>query len=148
MSTKKEDQKLLTEKVKPTEQLNQVKQPTVEELQKTVEELQKKLLSSPQSLEEKIKYLQVKQQLVKKLNLLNLYQNNVNEFIHAINEEAETDILTTENFYVEFHAKETGRYSTKEVLKIQNPSVVLELFKFASDKIGEQITVTENQIND
>lgn len=162
METKKENQKQLTEKAGVTpgkkepivvklpmsEKQSEGKKPTVEELQKQVEALQKKLLSAPQSLEERIKYLQVKQLLVKKLSVLNLYQSSINEFIQVINEEAQTDILTTENFCVEFHAKESGRYNTKEVLKIQNPSVVLELFKFASIKVGEQIQATEKQINE
>lgn len=162
METKKQDQKQLTEKTAvatekkdfntvklPTvEKQIEEKKPTVEELQKKVEALQKKLLSAPQSLEERIKYLQLKQQLVKRLNVLNMYQTSVNDFIQVINEEAETDILTTENFCVEFQAKENGRYNTKEVLKIQNPSIVLELFKFASIKIGDQIKATEKQINE
>lgn len=151
MSTKKQNQKQLPENAETQPQIesvNQVQNKTVEELQKQVEDLQKKLSSTPQSLEERIKYLQVKQQLVKKLNVLIMYQTNINEYIHVINEEAETDILTTENFSVEFQAKDAGRYNTKEILKIQNPSIVLELFKFASIKIEEQIQATEKQIND
>lgn len=162
MESKKETPKQLTEKAGVTpgkkesnivklptaEKQGEEKKPTVEELQKQVEALQKKLLSAPQSLEERIKYLQVKQQLVKKLNVLNLYQTRVNDFIQVINEEVEKDILTTENFSVEFQAKESGHYNTKEVLKIQNPAIVLELFKFASVKIGDQIQATEKQINE
>jgi len=146
MSTKKDNPKLLAEKVNET--ATEVKQPSVDELQKRINELEKKLLSTPQTLEDKIKYLQTKQQLVKKLNLLNMYRDNINEFIQAINEEVETDILTNENFYIEFYAKDNGSHRTREVLKIQNPIVVLELFKFASDKVSEQITKTTKEINE
>ena len=146
MTTKKDNPKLLAEKVNET--ATEVKQPSVDELQKRINELEKKLLSTPQTLEDKIKYLQTKQQLVKKLNLLNMYRDNINEFIQAINEEVETDILTNENFYVEFYAKDNESHRTREILKIQNPIVVLELFKFASDKISEQITNTAKEINE
>lgn len=162
MSTEKKGQKQIpqttaTKAVKPEEKaketVNQV-QPTteenpkeVEELKKQIEELKNKLVNSPQTLEERIKYLQVKQQLVKKLNLLKVYEVSINEYIQIINEEVENDILLTENFNVEFNAKNAGSYSAKEVLKIQNPAIIIELFKFASDKISEQIIATEIQIN-
>lgn len=120
----------------------------VETLKKEIEKLKSQLDNQPESLEEKIKFFQQKQEMIKRLRLLNDYAENLLNVQEQINESLkENDVFLSDHFQFKIQYKQNSYGSPKDVLTIAHPKLIGDVLGFAIGKIQDKRTEIQNQIN-
>ncbi|MBD3630522.1 hypothetical protein [Cyclobacterium sp.] len=119
----------------------------VEQLKAQIKKLETQLSQQPQSLEEKIKFFQEKQEMIKRLSLLDQYADSLLKVGEDIQKDQEEDEFLTERHFLKITYKPTSYGSEQEVLKIQNPKLIGEVLNFAIGKINEKRNELQTLIN-
>ncbi|WP_162343233.1 hypothetical protein [Cyclobacterium salsum] len=119
----------------------------VEQLKAQIKKLETQLSQQPQSLEEKIKFFQEKQEMIKRLNLLDNYADNLLKVGEEIQKDQEEDEFLTDRYFMKITYKPTTYGSEQEVLKIQNIKLIGEVLGFAIGKINEKRNELQTLIN-
>lgn len=119
----------------------------VAQLKAQIKKLETQLTQQPQSLEEKIKFFQEKQEMIKRLSLLDHYADNLLKVGEDIQKDQEEDEFLTERHFLKITHKATSYGSEQEVLKIQNPKLIGEVLNFAIGKINEKRNELQTLIN-
>lgn len=122
-------------KVKKVAQKNEVKNPTVSELQKKIKELENKLSQEPKSFEEKLSFYQEKQELIRKKVKLDGNKEVFTKHLEALQPMAEANDFDNKDYSLRLYGDEYGR---DEVIKIKNPVVIAELLEFLIQKIDDK----------
>jgi hypothetical protein len=119
----------------------------VEELKAQIKKLEGQLSQQPQSLEEKIKFFQEKQEMIKRLSLLDCHANELLKIGAEIQKEHGEDEFLSERYFMKITYKATNYGSEQEVLKIQNPKLIAEVLGFAIGKLNEKRNELQTLIN-
>lgn len=119
----------------------------VEQLKAQIKKLETQLSQQPQSLEEKIKFFQEKQEMIKRLSLLDNYADNLLKVGEEIQKDQEEDEFLTDRYFMKITYKPTTYGSEQEVLKIQNIKLIGEVLGFAIGKINEKRNELQTLIN-
>lgn len=119
----------------------------VEQLKAQIKKLETQLSQQPQSLEEKIKFFQEKQEMIKRLSLLDNYADNLLKVGEEIQKDQEDDEFLTDRYFMKITYKPTTYGSEQEVLKIQNIKLIGEVLGFAIGKINEKRNELQTLIN-
>ncbi|WBL42382.1 hypothetical protein PBT90_16725 [Algoriphagus halophytocola] len=112
----------------------------VESLKKQIEELQNQLKSQPESLEDKIKYFQAKQENITKLNRLDGFAELLIKIGEDVKESMKENDFSSEKFAVTVTKKDYSHSQPNRILDINNPVLVSEVLAFALDKINVKRT--------
>lgn len=126
-----------SKKETPVKAIAKSENPEVEALKKQIEELQNKLQEQPLSLEEKIKFYQEKQANISKLAKLDAFAESLVKIGEDAQESAEKDEFFSERFAVRVSKRaNTYREDYEDILKIQNPVLVVEVLGYALERIN------------
>lgn len=118
----------------------------VDQLKEEVKKLTEILNQQPKSLEEKIKFFEMKQSQVKKMQVLEKQAENLILISEEVKAESEENNFFTENFFFKV-TKKQGYSNETELLKIQNPVLISEVLNFALDSINRKKEDLQNLIN-
>jgi hypothetical protein len=101
--------------------------------------LQIRLQEHPQSLEDKIRFFQEKKAKIDKLAKLDAYAEGLLKIGQEAQEASEQDDFFSERFSVRISQK-SNRYRDEfeDVLKIQNPVLVVEVLGYALERINSK----------
>lgn len=118
-----------------------MKQPPIKtELDLVKEELaqlKKQLADGPKSLEDKIKFYQEKQANISKLAKLDAFAESLIKIGEDAQESTEQDEFFSEKFAVRVSKRSnTYREDYDDILKIQNPVLVVEVLGYALERIN------------
>ena len=122
----------------------EVKQPTVEELQKKVKELTSKLNSVPNDLQSKIEYFNKKRELIRKLTNLENNVEQLQQHLDALAEISAANEFDNDNYVLKIEGGET--YRKEEVFKLKNPVLIGEVLTYLIGKAKAKIDELENEI--
>jgi flagellar biosynthesis chaperone FliJ len=101
--------------------------------------LQIKLQEQPLSLEEKIKFFQEKKAKIDKLGKLDAYAEGLLKIGQEAQEASEADEFFSEKYSVRVSRKTNSyREEFEDVLKIQNPVLVVEVLGYALERINSK----------
>lgn len=128
--------------VTPTTEKNEV-----EQLKEQIKILESQLHQQPQSLEEKIKFFQQKQEMIKRLSLLDTYATGLLKIGEEMQKDTGDDDFLTERYFIKIIYKPTSYGSEQEVLKIANPRLIAEVLGYSIGKINEKRTELQTLIN-
>ncbi|MFY0628586.1 MAG: hypothetical protein JXR07_19975 [Reichenbachiella sp.] len=107
----------------------------VEVLKITIAKLEAEIKNQPKTLNEKIEFFKEKQEQMKKLAVLDLQVEGLNNYSEELKTEESENEFFTENFF--FKISKKRNYSQEdEILTIQNPVLINEMIGFALDKIN------------
>lgn len=127
-----------------TNQKEETKQPTVEELQKQVAELEKKLTAVPQDLNSKIEYFNLKKDLIRKLTRLETNATKLQEHLDEIAELAAANEFENDAYILSIEAG--GQYNKKQIFALQNPVVIGDVISYMLGKIEAKSEELKKQI--
>jgi hypothetical protein len=119
----------------PSQAVNQDNK--VQELEAEILRLQAKLAQSPENFEERVKYYQRKQELIKRLESLQSTHSIITEQIVAISKEAAEDVFISDAYKLTVTVK-NGYSSERDVLNFRNPVIIADLLSFVVGKVGEK----------
>ena len=117
-----------------------------QELKAEIERLKRLIYAGPETIEEKIRYYQKKQELIERLQNLDGSKEVISTHIGEINKEAEIDAFESEQYKLMLTCK-NGYSSEKELLKFRNPVIISELLSFVLAKIDGKRQLIEAEIN-
>ena len=117
----------------------------VQALRNEVEKLRAQVARAPQSLEDQISYFQRKQQLVTRLQGLNVSIRQLEQKSEEILKEAEEDVFSSENYALKLAVKK-GYSSEEDVFKFRNPAVIYELLNYVLGKMYSKREAIEEEI--
>jgi len=112
-------------------------EPTAEELQKENERLKKLLASTPQSLADKIKFYQQKEQAIKQLDVIKGQRDYFLSVQDDLNSEIEENDFITENYALCLTHKK-GYGSDQTIFKVNNPVLVADIVGFVLGKMANK----------
>lgn len=112
-------------------------EPTAEELQKENEHLRKLLASTPQSLAEKIKFYQQKEQAIKQLEVIKAKRDYFLSVQDDLNSEIEENDFMTENYSLCVTHKK-GYSGEETIFKVNNPVFVADVVGFVLGKMANK----------
>lgn len=122
-------------------------QELITRLKKENATLQNKLQEQPQSLEDKIRFFQEKQAKISKLAKLDAYAEGLIRIGEEAQEATEQDEFFSEKFSVRVGRKTNSyREEFEDVLKIQNPVLVVEVLGYALERINAKRTQLKTEI--
>lgn len=119
----------------------------VEQLKEQIKKLESQLHQQPQSLEEKIKFFQQKQEMIKRLSLLDTYATGLLKIGEEMQKDTGDDDFLTERYFLKITHRPTSYGSEQEVLKIANPKLISEVLGYSIGKINEKRTELQTLIN-
>lgn len=132
-----------TEKAKE----RQAEAPEVQALKQRIAELEKALQSKePQSLEERIAFLQRKNELIKRLEKMTSYAEVIAQTMEEILADEKEEQFISESFSVTITRKQ-GYSSEKEILKMRQPQVIREVLGYCLGRINEKREELQTEIN-
>lgn len=123
---------------------SEVKEPTIEELQKQVQALTSKLQSVPQNLEARIEYFNGKKELIRKLGKLEKSATDLKEHLDNIAEISAANDFETDEFILTIEAG--GKYNRSQVFALQNPVMIGEVITYVLGKMEAKIGDLKKQI--
>ncbi len=119
--------------------------PEVAVLKNEVERLRSLLLQNPDSIEEKIKYFQRKQELIARLKKMDNYITSIENAQVEIEKEIEEDVFVSDSFSLRL-ARKSGYSSESDLFKFNNPDVINEVLKFVFQKMEAKRIAIEQEI--
>lgn len=128
-----------TSQAKPTTQDNS------EELKAEVIRLRALLAKSPENLDDKIKFYQRKQELIKRLENLENTFTIINEHVDQVSKEAAEDLFTSDTYKLSLTIKK-GYNSESDVLQFRNPVIIAELLAFVLARVARKRDDVQNEI--
>lgn len=118
---------------------------TEADLLKKIEELEKKLNGQPQSLDEKIKFFELKKQRINHLNLFEAKRNELSESLEGVTPAAENEDFQKEEFQLQL--KTFSKYGDGNTLfKITNPLIIQQCMSFIISAIDKKIVELKMEI--
>ncbi len=109
--------------------------------------LQAQLIQHPTSLEDKIKFFQEKKAKIDKLAKLDAYAQGLVKIGQEAQEASEADEFFSEKFSVRVSRKNHSyRDEFEDVLKIQNPVLVVEVLGYALERINSKRNQLQTEI--
>ena len=139
-----EVKKNTTSKTASTEkQKKEVKQPTVEELQKKVTELTHKLSAVPSDLNSRIEYFNRKRDLIRKLKNLESNVESLQKHLDVLAELSAANEFENDSYVLNI---QEGRYNGDTVFKLKNPVLIGEVLTYLIGKAEAKIKELENEI--
>lgn len=145
-------------KATPTNQENEAKQVQFQPLSPEVQELitrlkqenaslQAQLIQHPTTLEDKIKFFQEKKAKIDKLAKLDAYAQGLLKIGQEAQEASEADEFFSEKYSVRVSRKNHSyRDEFEDVLKIQNPVLVVEVLGYALERINSKRNQLQTEI--
>ncbi len=130
--------------VKKTES-QEAKKVDVSQLLKENEELKKQLAKVPADFEERKAYFQEKQSLIKRLNRMQSYTENLNMHREHIEEICQEEEFETSKYSLDL-TEIKDRYNSENVLKLQNPVVIKDVIDFILKRMENKIAETKAKI--
>lgn len=131
--------------LKPASTKNQeVKQPTVEELQKQIEDLKGKLNSVPKDLDSRIEYFNHKKELIRKLGTLKANAQSLQTHLDTISELAAANDFETEEYMLSIEGG--GKYNRKQIFALQNPVLIGEVITYLLGKVEAKVLNLQKEI--
>jgi hypothetical protein len=109
--------------------------------------LQAQLIQHPTSLEDKIKFFQEKKAKIDKLAKLDAYAQGLVKIGQEAQEASEADEFFSEKYSVRVSRKTNSyREEFEDVLKIQNPVLVVEVLGYALERINSKRNQLQTEI--
>lgn len=121
--------------------------PEIQAMKKELEELRAKVKAEPLSLEEKINYFQEKQRKISQLEKLDGFAEALVTIGQDAQEASEQDEFFSEKFAVRISKRSNSyREDYDDVLKIQNPLLVVEVLSYALERINAKRNKLKTEI--
>ncbi|WP_288370313.1 hypothetical protein [uncultured Algoriphagus sp.] len=121
--------------------------PEIQAMKKELEELRAKVKAEPLSLEEKINYFQEKQRKISQLAKLDGFAEALVTIGQDAQEASEQDEFFSEKFAVRVSKRSNSyREDYDDVLKIQNPVLVVEVLGYALERINAKRNKLKTEI--
>jgi len=135
-----------TPQAQPQPQAQPTAQDTrLKELEAENSQLRAKLAQSPENFEERVKYYQRKQELIKRLASLDNSHQTIEEHINEVSKEAAEDLFVSDSYKLTVTVK-NGYSSEREVLNFRNPVIISDLLSFVLDKVGRKRQQVQTEI--
>lgn len=115
-----------------------------DDLKREIERLKGIISKGPENFEEKIKYYERKQELIKRLRITEDSYKKISEFLDEVSKEAQEDIFNSENF--KFTIGKKRGYNDDEIMKFSNPVIIADLLIYILDKLGRKREKIEKEI--
>lgn len=114
-------------------------------LRNEIERLRSLLLQNPDSIEEKIKYFQRKQELIARLKKMDNYITSIEDAREEIEEEIQEDVFISDSFSLRL-VRKSGYSSESDLFKFSNPDVINEVLNFIFQKMEAKRITIEQEI--
>ena len=118
----------------------------VETLKKQIIELQNQLKNQPESLEEKIKFYQAKQENITKLTRLDGFATSLIQIGEDVQESIKENDFSSDRYSFQIVRKNYSSHEGNKLLDINNPVLISEVLGFALDKINVKRAHLQNLI--
>lgn len=118
----------------------------VANLKQEIERLKSLLQPSTESMEERIKYYQRKQELITRMNKLDISLTQLESTFEELNKQISEDAFISDTFHLKISRK--PQYSNEtEIFKFYNPEIIHELVIYLSGKIQQKRDALQFQIS-
>jgi len=118
----------------------------VANLKQEIERLKNLLQPGTESMEERIKYYQRKQELITRMNKLDISLTQLESTFEELNKQVSEDVFVSDTFHLKISRK--PQYSSEtEIFKFYNPEIIHELVIYLSGKIQQKRDALQAQIS-
>ena len=115
-------------------------------LKQEVERLRAIIAAGPETIQDKIKYYQHKQELIERLQSLEATEEILANHLEEINKEAEQDLFLSEQYKLNLTVK-SGYSGEKEILTFRHPVIITEMLLFLIEKVSSKKQNIESEIS-
>ncbi len=117
-------------------------------LEAEIEKLKSQLKQTPQTLEEKIEFYQVKQQKIKQLSKLGKSSDELFGHIEKLEEMVEKNDFECDEYKLSVGETTNGNYREATVFQMNNPIIIRDVIKFVLQQIDNKIDILKMEIAD
>ena len=118
----------------------------VANLKQEIERLKSLLQPGTESMEGRIKYYQRKQELITRMNKLDISLTQLESTFEELNKQISEDAFISDTFHLKISRK--PQYSSEtEIFKFYNPEIIHELVIYLSGKIQQKRDALQAQIS-